>query len=37
MARKMDKGWIGNLDHACYLGKELIKAELSIEKSFEYI
>ncbi|MBT8441035.1 MAG: DUF4346 domain-containing protein [Gammaproteobacteria bacterium] len=30
-------GWISKLDHACYLGKELSKAELSIEHGFEYL
>ena len=32
----VDNGWVGHLDHACYLGKELIRAELSIKKGFEF-
>jgi tetrahydromethanopterin S-methyltransferase subunit A len=31
------KGWVSKLDHACYLGKELSKAELSIKHGFEYL
>jgi len=30
-------GWVSKLDHACYLGKELTKAELSIRSGFEYV
>jgi len=33
----IDNGWVKHLDHACYLGKELTKAELSIEHGFEYL
>lgn len=29
--------WVSDLGHAAYLGKELTKAELSIEKGFKYI
>jgi tetrahydromethanopterin S-methyltransferase subunit A len=29
--------WVSDLSHAAYLGKELAKAELSIEKGFKYI
>jgi len=32
----VDNGWISHLGHACYLGKELVKAELSIKHDFEY-
>ncbi len=28
--------WVSKLDHACYLGKELTKAELSIRHGFPY-
>jgi tetrahydromethanopterin S-methyltransferase subunit A len=30
-------GWVSKLDHAAYVGKELSKAELSIEHGFEYL
>ena len=30
-------GWVTRLDHAAYLGKELTKAELSLEHGFEYL
>jgi tetrahydromethanopterin S-methyltransferase subunit A len=30
-------GWVSKLDHAAYIGKELTKAELSIEHGFEYL
>ncbi|MFW2405329.1 MAG: DUF4346 domain-containing protein [Gammaproteobacteria bacterium] len=30
-------GWVSKLDHAAYVGKELTKAELSIEHGFEYL
>ncbi|MCP4717594.1 MAG: DUF4346 domain-containing protein [Deltaproteobacteria bacterium] len=33
----VDNGWVSHLDHACYLGKELVKAELSIKHAFEYV
>lgn len=33
----VDNGWISRIDHACYIGKELTKAELSIVHGFEYI
>jgi len=33
----VDNGWISHLDHACYVGKELTKAELSIKHGFEYL
>jgi tetrahydromethanopterin S-methyltransferase subunit A len=32
----VDNGWVSHLDHACYLGKELVRAELSIKKGFEF-
>ena len=30
-------GWVSKLDHAAYIGKELAKAELSIEHGFRYL
>lgn len=33
----VDNGWISRIDHACYVGKELTKAELSIRHGFEYL
>jgi tetrahydromethanopterin S-methyltransferase subunit A len=30
-------GWVSRLDHAAYIGKELTKAELSIEHGFQYL
>ena len=30
-------GWVSRLDHASYVGKELTKAELSIEHGFKYL
>ena len=30
-------GWVSKLDHAAYIGKELTKAELSIEHGFKYL
>jgi len=33
----VDNGWISHLDHACYVGKELTKAELSLRHGFEYL
>jgi tetrahydromethanopterin S-methyltransferase subunit A len=30
-------GWVSRLDHAAYIGKELAKAELSIEHDFQYL
>jgi tetrahydromethanopterin S-methyltransferase subunit A len=30
-------GWVTELSHAAYLGKELAKAELSIQLDFRYI
>jgi tetrahydromethanopterin S-methyltransferase subunit A len=29
--------WVTELSHAAYLGKELIKAELSIKKGFKFV
>ena len=31
------KKWFNRMDHAAYLGKELKKAELSLQHGFEYI
>lgn len=33
----IEKGWISDLSHAAYLGKELAKAELSLKYGFRYI
>lgn len=33
----IENGWITQLSHAAYLGKELTKAELSIKYNFKYI
>ena len=33
----VDNGWISRIDHACYVGKELTKAELSVQHGFEYL
>lgn len=33
----INNGWVSQLSHAAYLGKELAKAELSMKHGFEYI
>lgn len=33
----IDNGWVTELSHAAYLGKELTKAEMSIKLGFKYI
>lgn len=33
----IENGWVTQLDHAAYLGKELTKAELSIRLGFKYV
>ncbi len=33
----IEKGWLTQLDHAAYLGKELAKAALSIQMGFKYV
>lgn len=33
----INSGWVTELSHAAYLGKELAKAELSLQRSFKYI
>ena len=33
----VDRGWVSELSHAAYLGKELSKAELSLRYGFKYI
>lgn len=33
----IDRGWVSELNHAAYLGKELAKAELSLKYGFKYI
>jgi tetrahydromethanopterin S-methyltransferase subunit A len=30
-------GWVSELSHAAYLGKELAKAELSLRHGFKYV
>ena len=36
-SEKHNKKWFTRLDHAAYLGKELAKAQLALEKGFEYV
>ncbi len=31
------EGWVTELSHAAYLGKELAKAELALEHGFKYV
>ncbi|MGI9309230.1 MAG: DUF4346 domain-containing protein [Gammaproteobacteria bacterium] len=33
----INNGWVSRLDHAAYLGKQLAKAELSIQHGFEFV
>lgn len=33
----INSGWVTELSHAAYLGKELAKAELSLQSSFKYV
>ncbi|MCB0173035.1 MAG: DUF4346 domain-containing protein [Anaerolineae bacterium] len=33
----LNRGWVTELSHAAYLGKELAKAEMSLEVGFKYI
>jgi len=33
----IDSGWVTELSHAAYLGKELVKAELSLQHGFKYV
>ena len=33
----INHNWISDLSHAAYLGKELLRAELSIEKGFKFV
>ncbi len=33
----IENGWLGELSHAAYLGKELAKAELSLQYGFKYV
>jgi tetrahydromethanopterin S-methyltransferase subunit A len=33
----IDNGWISELSHCAYLGKELTRAELSLEYGFSYV
>ena len=36
-SKKHGKNWFERMDHAAYLGKELKKAELSLQMGFEYV
>lgn len=33
----IEKGWVSQMNHAAYLGKELARAELSVQFGFKYI
>lgn len=33
----INNGWVTELSHAAYLGKELVKAELSLQHGFKYV
>jgi len=33
----ISNGWVTELSHAAYLGKELVKAELSLQHGIKYI
>ena len=33
----IENGWISELSHAAYLGKELTKAELALKMGFKYV
>ncbi len=33
----VSNGWVSELSHAAYLGKELAKAELSLQHGFKYV
>ena len=33
----IQNGWVTQLSHAAYLGKELVRAELSMEQTFRYV
>ena len=33
----IEKGWIGSLDHAAYLGRELQKAEIALKAKKKYV
>lgn len=33
----IDQGWVTELSHAAYLGKELVKAELSLQLNFKFV
>ena len=35
--RIIEEGWVTELSHAAYMGKELTKAELSLQHHFKYI
>ncbi len=33
----IEEGWVTELSHAAYLGRELTKAELSLQHGFQYV
>ncbi len=33
----IDEGWVTELSHAAYLGRELTKAELSLQHGYQYV
>jgi len=33
----IEKGWVSDLTHAAYLGKELARAELSLQTGLKYV
>ncbi len=33
----IQEGWVSEVSHAAYLGKELAKAELSLQHGFKYV
>ncbi len=33
----IEEGWVTELSHAAYVGRELTKAELSLEHGFRYV
>lgn len=33
----IDNGWLSELGHVAYLGRELARAELALERGFRYV
>jgi tetrahydromethanopterin S-methyltransferase subunit A len=33
----INNGWVSKMDHAAYLGKELLRAELSLKHGFPFV